>query len=78
MIILWYRDLLLLKVVNNQKYIVNEDWVKMLSEKAILYRKTMLIDILNYLLLAQEYLKRNANKNILLESLVIKLSGVVY
>ena len=78
MILLWYRDILIIKELNSEKYIVNNDKLKILKEKAKLYSKNTLIDILDYLLQIQEYLKRNANKNIIFESLVIKLSGVVY
>ena len=77
-ILLWYRDLLLIKELNCRQYIVNDDRLALLTDTAKLYSKKMLIDILNYLLQVQEYLKKNANKNILFESLIIKLSGVVY
>ncbi len=77
MILLWYRDLLLIKELNEQKYVVNDDKLAILKEKAELYSKNILIDILNYLIQIQEYMKKNANKNIVFESLIIKLSGVV-
>jgi len=77
-ILLWYRDLLIIKELNCPQYIVNDDRLALLIDTAKLYSKKMLIDILNYLLQVQEYLKKNANKNILFESLIIKLSGVVY
>jgi len=77
-ILLWYRDLLLIKELNCQKYVVNDDKLKILDEKAKLYSKNILIDILDYLIQIQEYMKRNANKNIIFESLIIKLSGVIY
>ena len=77
-ILLWYRDLLLIKELNCKKYIVNDDKLKILKSKAELYSKNILIDILEYLLQIQEYIKRNVNKNIIFETLVIKLSGVIY
>jgi len=78
MLLLWYRDVLMMKALDSEKYIVNDDKLKILKEKANLYSKKKVIEILNYLLKIQEYLKRNANKNIIFESLAIKLSGVNY
>ena len=75
---LWYRDILIIKKTGKQKYIVNCDKLEMLGKKSQVYSQKMLIDILNYLELAEEYLTKNVNKRLILERLYIKMVGVEY
>jgi len=75
---LWYRDILIIKKTGQQKYIVNCDKLEMLGKKSQVYSQKMLIDILNYLELAEEYLTKNVNKRLILERLYIKMVGVEY
>ena len=75
---LWYRDILIIKKTGKQKYIVNCDKVEMLGKKSQVYSQKMLIDILNYLELAEEYLTKNVNKRLILERLYMKMVGVEY
>jgi len=75
---LCYRDILIIKKTGNQKYIANCDKLEMLGKKSQVYSQKMLIDILNYLELAEEYLTKNVNKRLILERLYIKMVGVEY
>ena len=75
---MWYRDILIIKKTGKQKYIVNCDKLEMLGKKSQVYSQKMLIDILNYLELAEEYLTKNVNKRLILERLYIKMVGVEY
>jgi DNA polymerase-3 subunit delta' len=76
MIKLWYRDILIIKNTGNQKYIVNCDKLEVLGKKSQVYSQKMLIDILNYIEMAEEYLMKNVNKRLILERLYIKMVGV--
>jgi DNA polymerase-3 subunit delta' len=78
MIKLWYRDILIIKNTGSHKYIVNCDKLEMLGKKSQVYSQKMLIDILDYLELAEEYLTKNVNKRLILERLYIKMVGVEY
>jgi len=78
MIKLWYRDILIIKNTGNQKYIINCDKLEVLEKKSQLYSQKMLIDILNYIEIAEEYLIKNVNKRLILERLYIKMVGVEY
>jgi len=78
MIKLWYRDILIIKNTGNQKYIANCDKLEELAKKSQIYSQNMLIDILDYLEQAEEYLMKNVNKRLILERLYIKMVGVEY
>jgi len=78
MIKMWYRDILIIKNTGNQKYIVNCDKLEMLEKKSQVYSQKILIDILDYIELAEEYLMKNVNKRLILERLYIKMVGVEY
>jgi DNA polymerase-3 subunit delta' len=78
MIKLWYRDILIIKNTGNQKYIANCDKLEELAKKSQIYPQNMLIDILDYLEQAEEYLMKNVNKRLILERLYIKMVGVEY
>ncbi len=73
---LWYRDILIIKNTEYKKYIVNYDKVEVLGKKSQVYSQKMLVDILNYLELVEEYLVKNVNKRLILERLYIKMVGV--
>ncbi len=78
MIKLWYRDILIIKNTRNQNYIINCDKLEILGRKSQIYSQKMLIDILDYLDQAEEYLMKNVNKRLILERLYIKMGGVEY
>ena len=75
---LWYRDILIIKNTENQKYIVNCDKLEILGKKSQIYSQKTLIDILDYLEQVEEYLMKNVNKRLILERLFIKMVGVEY
>jgi len=78
MIKLWYRDILIIKNTGDQKHIANCDKLEELAKKSQIYPQNMLIDILDYLEQAEEYLMKNVNKRLILERLYIKIVGVEY
>jgi len=75
---LWYRDILIIKNTGDQKYIANCDKLEVLDKKSQIYSQEILIDILDYLEQAEEYLIKNVNKRLILERLYIKMVGVEY
>ena len=78
MIKLWYRDILIIKNIGDQKYIANCDKLEILKEKSQIYSQEILIDILDYLGQIEEYLIKNVNKRLIFERLYIKMVGVEY
>lgn len=77
-ILLWYRDILVVKKLGDQKYIVNSDKVEALKEKSRVYSQKILIDILDYIEQIQEFIKKNINKRLVSERLYLKMAGVEY
>ncbi|MEN3189976.1 MAG: DNA polymerase III subunit delta' C-terminal domain-containing protein [Atribacterota bacterium] len=77
-ILFWYRDILLVKELRIQKYILNVDKLKIIKEKSKVYSREMLIDILDYIEQIQEFMKKNINKRLILERLYLKMVGVEY
>ncbi|MEA1939072.1 MAG: DNA polymerase III subunit delta' C-terminal domain-containing protein [Candidatus Caldatribacteriota bacterium] len=75
MILLWYRDILIYKSLEDKKYIINYDKLILIEEKANKYSYDRLVEIIDYLLQIEEYIKKNANKKIIFENLFIKLAG---
>jgi len=77
-ILLWYRDILVVKKLGDQKYIVNSDKVEALNEKSRVYSQKILIDILDYIEQIQEFIKKNINRRLVSERLYLKMAGVEY
>ncbi len=77
-ILLWYRDILVVKESEDKKYIVNSDKVEVLKEKSKVYSQKMLIDILDYIEQIQEFIKKNINRRLVSERLYLKMAGVEY
>lgn len=77
-ILLWYRDILIVKELGNKEYIVNSDKLEILNEKSRVYSQKMLIDILDYIEQIQEFMKKNINKRLVSERLYLKMAGVEY
>jgi DNA polymerase-3 subunit delta' len=78
MVKLWYRDILIIKNTGDHKYVANCDKLEVLDKKSQIYSQEILIDILDYLEQAEEYLIKNVNKRLILERLYIKMVGVEY
>ena len=77
-ILFWYHDILLVKELRIQEYIINIDKLKIIKEKSKVYSREMLIDILDYIEQIQEFMKKNINKHLILERLYLKMAGVEY
>jgi DNA polymerase-3 subunit delta' len=77
-IISWYRDILMIKRLGIQKNIINSDRLEVISEISRNYPLKILIDILDYSEQIQEYLKKNVNKQLVLERLYLKMAGIEY
>lgn len=77
-ILFWYHDILLVKELRIQEYIINIDKLKVIKEKSKVYSREMLIDILDYIEQIQEFMKKNINKHLILERLYLKMAGVEY
>jgi len=77
-ILLWYRDILVVKELGIQKYIVNSDKLEILNEKSRIYSQRMLIEILDYIEQIQEFMNKNVNRRLVSERLYLKMVGVEY
>lgn len=77
-ILLWYRDILIIKELGIKEYIINSDKIEELKEKSRVYSKEMLIDILDYIEQIKEFMKKNINRRLVSERLYLKMVGVEY
>ena len=77
-ILLWYRDILIIKELGIKEYIINSDKIEVLKEKSRVYSKEMLIDILDYIEQIKEFMKKNINRRLVSERLYLKMVGVEY
>jgi len=77
-ILLWYRDILVVKELGIQKYLINSDKLEIIKEKSRVYSQEMLIDILDYIEQIQEFIKKNINRRLVSERLYLKMAGVEY
>ncbi len=77
-ILLWYRDILIIKELGIKEYIINSDKIEVLKEKSRVYSKEMLIDILDYIEQIKEFMKKNINRRLVSERLYLKMAGVEY
>jgi DNA polymerase-3 subunit delta' len=71
--ILWFRDILYLKKDMNIKYLVFQEEINAIKRYAQYYSENNLMNILEYLSIIPEELKRHINKNTLLENFFIRL-----
>ncbi len=77
-ILLWYRDILIIKELGIKEYIINSDKIEVLKEKSRVYSQEMLIDILDYIEQIKEFMKKNINRRLVSERLYLKMVGVEY
>lgn len=77
-ILLWYRDILIIKELGIKEYIINSDKFEILKEKSRVYSQKMLIDTLDYIEQIQEFMKKNINIRLVSERLYLKMAGVEY
>lgn len=77
-ILLWYRDILIIKELGIKEYIINSDKIEELKEKSRVYSQEMLIDILDYIEQIKEFMKKNINRRLVSERLYLKMAGVEY
>ena len=77
-ILLWYRDILIIKELGIKEYIINSDKIEELKEKSRVYSQEMLIDILDYIEQIKEFMKKNINRRLVSERLYLKMVGVEY
>jgi hypothetical protein len=68
----------MIKKLGIQKNIINSDRLEVISEISRNYPLKILIDILDYSEQIQEYLKKNVNKQLVLERLYLKMAGIEY
>jgi len=73
MMILWFRDILFLKINMNENQLIFQDQISAAQKYAQYYTKNKLITILEYLANIPEELERHINQNTLLENLFIRL-----
>ncbi len=73
MMILWFRDILFLKINMNENQLIFQDQISAAQKYAQYYTENKLITILEYLANIPEELERHINQNTLLENLFIRL-----
>jgi len=73
MMILWFRDILFLKINMNENQLIFQDQISAARKYAQYYTENKLITILEYLANIPEELERHMNQNTLLENLFIRL-----
>ncbi|MFW5804084.1 MAG: DNA polymerase III subunit delta' [bacterium] len=73
MMILWFRDILFLKIKMNEKQLIFQDQINAAQKYAQYYTENKLVTILEYLTNIPEELERHINQNTLLENLFIRL-----
>jgi len=73
MMILWFRDVLFLKINMNENQLIFQDQICAAKKYAQYYTENKLITILEYLANIPEELERHINQNTLLENLFIRL-----
>ena len=73
MMILWFRDILFLKINMNENQLIFQDQISAAQKYAQYYTENKLITILEYLANIPKELERHINQNTLLENLFILL-----
>lgn len=73
MMILWFRDILFLKINMNENQLIFQEQISAAQKYAQYYTENKLITILEYLTNIPEELERHINQNTLLENLFIRL-----
>jgi len=73
MMILWFRDILFLKINMNENQLIFQDQISAAQKYAQYYTENKLITILEYLANIPKELERHINQNTLLENLFIRL-----
>ncbi len=72
-LMLWYRDLLIWKESENEKLIINRDFLQVIKEQASRREAALLIDRLGKIEEARNRLSRNANPRLVLDVLFLNL-----
>ncbi|KUK53136.1 MAG: DNA polymerase III, gamma/tau subunit [Desulfotomaculum sp. 46_296] len=72
-LMLWYRDLLVWKESENEKLIINRDFLQAIKEQASYREVSLLIDRLRKIEEARNRLSRNANPRLVLDVLFLNL-----
>ncbi len=72
-LMLWYRDLLIWKESENEKLIINRDFLQVIKEQASRREAALLIDRLGKIEEARNRLSKNANPRLVLDVLFLNL-----
>lgn len=73
LIMVWFRDLLLVKLNLPERLIINADQKERLKEEEKVYSTSNLIEIIYNLKQSKEYIRRNANKELCLQVMFLKI-----
>lgn len=77
LIMVWFRDLLLVKLNLPERLIINIDRKDRLKEEKEVYQISNLIEIIYHLRRSKEYIRRNANIGLCLQVMFLKILGAI-
>lgn len=72
-ILLWFRDILVWQLTQNQELLLNQDYLSIISEEALFYTSNRLHNIISQVEQTQRYLNTNVNARLAIEVLMLSL-----